>query len=62
MCGALYLAAALILNAVFLKHAWRVWRHYSDDVARASFRWSIVYLSLLFAALLLDHYFSILLL
>jgi protoheme IX farnesyltransferase len=33
-----------------------VWREYSDDVARASFRWSIAYLALLFAALLVDHY------
>jgi protoheme IX farnesyltransferase len=57
MSGLLYLGAAIILNAIFLRHAWRVYRHYSDQVARKAFAWSIVYLSLLFAALLVDHYF-----
>jgi len=56
MSGLIYLAAAAVLNAVFLWHAWRVYRHYSDLVARKAFTWSIVYLSLLFAALLVDHY------
>ena len=51
-----YLASAVILDAIFLGYAWLVWRQYSDDVARKSFRWSIIYLSLLFAALLIDHY------
>jgi protoheme IX farnesyltransferase len=58
MSGLLYLGAAIILNAIFLRHAWRVYRHYSDQVARKAFAWSIVYLSLLFAALLVDHYFK----
>jgi protoheme IX farnesyltransferase len=57
MSGLLYLGAAIVLNAIFLRHAWRVYRHYSDQVARKAFAWSIVYLSLLFAALLVDHYF-----
>jgi protoheme IX farnesyltransferase len=56
MSGLIYLAAAVVLNAIFLMHAWRVHRHYSDLVARKAFRWSIIYLSLLFAALLVDHY------
>ncbi|CAN5251799.1 heme o synthase [soil metagenome] len=56
MSGVLYLVASLLLGAVFLYHAWRVWRHYTDDVARATFRYSILYLALLFAALLVDHY------
>ena len=51
------LAAAVPLNAVFLRHSWRVHRHHSDMAARNAFTWSIVYLSLLFAALLVDHYF-----
>jgi protoheme IX farnesyltransferase len=51
-----YLAAAVVLGAIFLAYAWRIWRRYSDDLARATFRYSIVYLSLLFAALLVDHY------
>ena len=56
MSGPLYLACAAILDAVFLRHAWRVHRHYSDGVARKAFAWSVVYLGLLFAALLADHY------
>ena len=56
MSGVIYLAAAVVLNAVFLRHSWRVHRHYTDLIARKAFTWSIIYLSLLFAALLLDHY------
>ncbi|MGF6273967.1 protoheme IX farnesyltransferase [Massilia sp. UYP11] len=58
MSGLIYLAAAVPLNAIFLRHAWRVHRNYSDLAARKTFTWSIVYLSLLFAALLVDHYFK----
>jgi len=57
MSGLIYLAAAVPLNAIFLRHAWRIHRNYSDLLARKTFTWSIVYLSLLFAALLVDHYF-----
>lgn len=57
MSGLIYLAAAVPLNAIFLRHAWRVHRNYSDMAARKTFTWSIVYLSLLFAALLVDHCF-----
>ncbi len=56
MSGAAYLAAALALNAGFITRAWRLWRDYSDARAQGTFRYSIVYLSLLFAALLVDHY------
>jgi protoheme IX farnesyltransferase len=58
MSGLIYLVAAIALNAVFLWHGWRVYKHYSDLVARKAFTWSIIYLSLLFAALLVDHYFK----
>jgi protoheme IX farnesyltransferase len=58
MSGLIYLVSAVALNAVFLWHGWRVYKHYSDQVARKAFTWSIIYLSLLFAALLLDHYFT----
>jgi protoheme IX farnesyltransferase len=58
MSGLIYLAAAVPLNAIFLRHSWRVHRNYSDAQARKTFTWSIVYLSLLFAALLVDHYFK----
>jgi protoheme IX farnesyltransferase len=56
MSGWVYLAAALSLGTLFMLHAWRLWRRYSDALARKTFRFSIWHLSLLFAALLLDHY------
>jgi protoheme IX farnesyltransferase len=56
MSGLLYLAAAIVLNAVFLRYGWLIHKRYSDQIARKAFAWSIVYLSLLFAALLVDHY------
>ena len=56
MSGWLYLAGALALGAVFIGYAWQLWRDYSDALARRTFRYSIWYLSLLFAALLIDHY------
>jgi protoheme IX farnesyltransferase len=58
MSGLIYLAAAIVLNALFLRHGWRVHKHYSDQTARKAFAFSILYLSLLFAALLVDHYFK----
>ena len=56
MSSWLYLAAAVVLGAIFIGYAWGLWRQYSDQLARRTFRYSILYLSLLFAALLLDHY------
>ena len=56
MSGLIYLACAVVLNVIFLRHAWRVHRHYTDLAARKAFTWSIIYLALLFAALLVDHY------
>ncbi len=58
MSGPLYLAAALVLGAWFIVLAWKLWRSYSEALARHTFRFSIWHLSLLFAALLLDHYLS----
>lgn len=56
MSGVVYLASALALGAGFLWYAWRLYREYSDALARSTFRYSITYLSLLFAALLIDHW------
>src|SRR5215831_16923063 len=56
MSGILYLGAALMLGAWFLGYAIALYRRYSDRLARATFRFSIAYLALLFTALLLDHY------
>ena len=56
MSGWLYLVSAAALGAGFTGMAFRLWRDYSDALARRTFRFSIWHLSLLFAALLLDHY------
>jgi len=56
LSGPIYLAAAIVLGVMFCGYAWRLWRQYSDALARRTFRFSIVHLSLLFAALLVDHY------
>jgi protoheme IX farnesyltransferase len=59
MCGWFYLTSAVLLDIMFLGYAWLIWRDYSDAVARITFRWSILYLALLFAALLIDHYIPV---
>jgi protoheme IX farnesyltransferase len=58
MSGLVYLAGALVLGAMFLRYAIQLYRAYSDPLARAMFRFSIVYLAALFSALLLDHYWQ----
>src|ERR1700742_502261 len=60
MSGVVYLACAIALGAGFIGYAWKMYRGYSDMLARKTFRYSIVYLSLLFAALLVDHYARVL--
>ena len=59
MAGAIYLVATLALDAVFLWYAVRIYVAYSDRLAQRTFRYSIAYLTALFAVLLLDHYFRI---
>jgi len=56
LSGGLYLLGALVLNGVFLSYAWRLHRRYSDNLARQTFVFSIQYLTILFAILLIDHY------
>ena len=56
MSGWIYLLCALLLNAVFLAYATALYASYSDQLARRMFRYSITYLFLMFAALLVDHY------
>ena len=58
MSGWIYLAAAVVLGVGFCLYGFQLWRDYSDALARKTFRFSIWHLSLLFAALLLDHYLS----
>ncbi len=59
MSGLIYLASALLLGGIFVAYATRLYRRYSNRLAHATFRYSIAYLALLFAALLVDHYFLI---
>jgi protoheme IX farnesyltransferase len=56
MSGLIYLGAAVTLGAAFLQRAWQL-KHRSDaQLPMRTFTFSITYLALLFAALLLDHY------
>ncbi len=59
MSSWIYLWSALGLGLAFLAYAFALWRRYSDELARKTFRFSIIYLMLLFAALLVDHYWTI---
>jgi protoheme IX farnesyltransferase len=61
LSGLIYLAAALGLGAGFMVYAVKIYRAYSDALARKTFRFSIVYLTALFAALLIDQYVRIVL-
>lgn len=56
MSSWIYLIAAVGLGAGFCLHGYWLWRDYSDALARRTFRFSLIYLSALFAALLVDHY------
>ncbi|MBW9333054.1 protoheme IX farnesyltransferase [Herbaspirillum sp. RU 5E] len=57
MSGLIYLGTAIVLGAIFFWYSWQIYRHYTDLIARKAFAYSIVYLSILFAVLLVDHYF-----
>jgi protoheme IX farnesyltransferase len=56
LCGLIYLIGAIILDGIFVYYAWMVWKHYTDAIGKATFAWSIWYLMLLFAVMLIDHY------
>jgi protoheme IX farnesyltransferase len=56
MSGLIYLVGAVVLDAVFLYYAVKIYLDYSDELARRAFRYSILYLAALFAVLLIDHY------
>ena len=51
-----YLVVAVVLSFGFMGYAFALWRNYSDALARKTFRFSLIHLSVLFAALLIDHY------
>jgi protoheme IX farnesyltransferase len=48
----------VILGLGFCGYGWALLRNYSDALARKTFRFSLIHLSLLFAALLVDHYLT----
>ena len=56
MSSWLYLVVAVALSIGFTGYAFALWRNYSDALARKTFRFSLIHLSVLFAALLIDHY------
>ena len=56
MSGLIYLVGAIVLDAIFLYYAVKIYLSYSDQLARSAFRYSIIYLAALFAVLLVDHY------
>ena len=56
MSGVIYLGSVMLLNAGFMAYSIGLYRRYSDALARSMFKFSILYLTLLFAALLVDHY------
>jgi protoheme IX farnesyltransferase len=56
MSGWLYLVAAVVLSIMFTWYGFKLWREYSDELARKTFRFSLIHLTALFAAFLLDHY------
>ncbi|MDZ7769771.1 MAG: heme o synthase [Woeseiaceae bacterium] len=59
MSGLIYLATALVLGGIFLYLAWKLRTDEGLDLPMQVFRFSIHYLMILFAALLVDHYFII---
>ena len=58
MAGLIYLFFATILNAIFLYYVVVLYRNYSDKLSKKVFNYSILYLSLIFAAFLVDHYYK----
>ena len=58
MSGLIYLGTALVLGGIFLSYAIRMRRTQGDlELPMRTFKYSITYLGVLFAALLVDHYF-----
>lgn len=60
MSGVIYLISVLILDILFMQYAVKLYRQYSDELAKSTFKYSILYLMLLFLALVIDHYFLLL--
>ncbi len=56
MFGGIYLLGAVYLNARFMYYVVKLYRNYSDALAKKTFFYSIMYLMYLFAVMMLDHY------
>jgi protoheme IX farnesyltransferase len=56
MAGWFYLGTVAVLDAVFLFYAVSIWRRYSDALAKRTFAYSIFFLAMLFAGLMVDHF------
>ncbi|HEB59645.1 MAG TPA: protoheme IX farnesyltransferase [Gammaproteobacteria bacterium] len=59
MSGWIYFISVLILNSIFLYYAIRLQSPHNTKMPMKTFGYSIIYLMLLFAALLVDHYFPL---
>ncbi|MEZ0332022.1 MAG: heme o synthase [Methylophilaceae bacterium] len=59
MSHLIYLVSVVILDAIFMAYVIALYRNYSHELSRRTFRYSILYLTLLFLALLLDHYWAV---
>lgn len=60
MSGIIYLVSVLILDTIFMGYAIKLYKTYTDELAKSTFNYSILYLMLLFLALVIDHYWTIL--
>jgi len=60
MAGGFYMGTVAVLDAVFLFYAVSIWRRYSDALAKRTFAYSIFFLAMLFAALMVDHFLPLL--
>ena len=60
MAGGFYMGTVAVLDAVFMFYAVSIWRRYSDALAKRTFAYSIFFLAMLFAALMVDHFLPLL--
>jgi protoheme IX farnesyltransferase len=52
--GNIYLISAIVLGLLLVYAAWRVWKVPGNKVAWTMYRWSSMYLALIFLALMID--------
>jgi len=59
MFGEIYLLSAMLLGFIFLFYSYRLYKDDTNSLAMPTFAYSIIYLAVLFAAMLLDHFLRI---